>query len=173
VGRSELHAQGSGAVTEDRTLTHLDAAGRARMVDVTAKAWTRRIAVARARVECGVDVSAAVTPEVLSQARVAGVGAAKRAWDLIPLCHPIRLVDVDVTIVPAGNHVDIEATTEVVAPTGVEMEALTACSLAGLVLVGALRRHDPAAALTRVALWRKEGGRSGVWVRPDRGGPRR
>ncbi|HET8929255.1 MAG TPA: cyclic pyranopterin monophosphate synthase MoaC [Acidimicrobiales bacterium] len=154
-------------MTEHKTLTHLDSEGRARMVDVTAKEWTRRIAVARARVVTLVDPARALTPEVLAQAHVAGVGAAKRAWDLIPLCHPIRLVDVDVTIEPTDTHIDIEATTEVFAPTGVEMEALTAAGVAGLVLVGALRRHDLDAMLTQVALWRKEGGRSGIWVRGD------
>ncbi len=154
-------------MTENRTLTHLDDAGRARMVDVTAKEWTRRIAVARGRVVTRVDVADALSGDVVVQARVAGADAAKRAWDLIPLCHPIRLVDVDVTIDAVGNEVAIEATTEVFAPTGVEMEALTACSVAGLVLVGALRHRDPDAMLTGVGLWRKEGGRSGTWVRPD------
>ncbi len=154
-------------MTENRTLTHLDAAGRARMVDVTAKEWTRRIAVARGRVVTHVDVAATLSGDVVTQARVAGADAAKRAWDLIPLCHPIRLVDVDLTIEPIGSEVAVEATTEVFAPTGVEMEALTACSIAGLVLVGALRHHDPDAMLTGVGLWRKEGGRSGTWIRPD------
>lgn len=154
-------------MTEEKTLTHLDTEGRARMVDVTAKQWTRRIAVARACVVTVADPASVLTPEVLAQAEVAGVSAAKRAWDLIPLCHPIRLVDVDVTIEPTDTHVDIEATTEVFAPTGVEMEALTAVSMAGLVIVGALRRHDPGSMLTQVALWRKEGGRSGIWVRGD------
>jgi len=154
-------------VSDEPTLTHIDAAGRARMVDVTAKEWTRRVAVARGRVVTALDAVGALSADTIVQARVAGADAAKRAWDLIPLCHPIRLVDVDVVIEPAGSEVAIEATTEVFAPTGVEMEALTACSIAGLVLVGALRRRDPDALLTGVALWRKEGGRSGTWIRPE------
>ncbi len=164
-------------LTDEPRFTHLDAAGRARMVDVTAKAWTRRIAMARGRVVTELDPVAVLAGQVatgdrfvgdlVTQARVAGVDAAKRAWDLIPLCHPIQLVDVDVTIEAAGADIAIEATTEVVAPTGVEMEALTAVSIAGLVLVGALRHADPDAALTQVTLWRKEGGRSGIWTRPE------
>lgn len=152
-------------MSDEPTLTHLDAAGRARMVDVTEKPWTRRIAVARGRVVTRIEVAPHLGDDVITRARVAGCDAAKRAWDLIPLCHPIRLVDVDVTIEPEGRDVAIEATTEVFAPTGVEMEALTACSVAGLVLIQELRHHDPDAGLTQVGLWRKEGGRSGVWVR--------
>lgn len=153
----------------DPELTHLDAHGRAQMVDVTAKAWTRRIAHARGRVVSRLDVAAALAegPQVLEGARIAGIGAAKIAWDLIPLCHPIRLVGIEVRLACAGNAVEIEAVTEVVAPTGVEMEALTACSVAGLAVVAALRADDPSVTLTDVALWRKEGGRSGVWTRSE------
>lgn len=156
-------------MADEPTLTHLDEAGRARMVDVTAKAWTRRIAVARGRVVGSTDLANALSaqPDVVDQARVAGIGAAKRAWDLIPLCHPIRLVDVEVRIEVDGSAIDITATTEVFAPTGVEMEALTAVGVAGLVLVGALRGDDPTVTVTDIALWRKEGGRSGVWVRGE------
>lgn len=154
-------------VADEPTLTHLDDAGRARMVDVTQKPWTYRLAEARGRVVCDVDTAAVLadTPGVFAQAQVAGTDAAKRAWDLIPLCHPIRLVGVTVTTRCVGTTVEIEATTEVYAPTGVEMEALAACCFAGLMFVQALRRHDPDVALTDVALWRKEGGRSGIWLR--------
>lgn len=156
-------------MADEKKLTHLDADGRARMVDVTAKPWTRRIAVARGRVVATSGAMAAVTDldAVFDRARVAGIGAAKIAWDLIPLCHPIRLVGVTVDLVADDDAVEIEASTEVFAPTGVEMEALTACSVAGLVVVQELRRHDPAVRLTGVALWRKEGGRSGTWTRDD------
>lgn len=148
-------------------LTHLDPAGNARMVDVTAKPWTRRVAVARSVVRSGVNTTQVFEerPEDLVQARITGIAAAKRAWDLIPLCHPIRLVDVRVEMTCVGTSVEIEARTEVEAPTGVEMEALTACGFAGLVVLMALRRHDPSASLSDIALWRKEGGRSGVWTR--------
>lgn len=148
-------------------LTHIDAAGNARMVDVTAKPWTRRLAVARGRVCTGIDTTDVLgaRPDVVDAARVAGVGAAKQAWDLIPLCHPIRLVDVQLAIDCVGRDVELECATEVIAPTGVEMEALTGVTVAGLVLVQELRRHDPEARVDAVALWRKEGGRSAVWVR--------
>ncbi len=157
-------------MAEEPTLTHLDAQGSAHMVDVTAKPWTRRVAVARGRVtsSCAVAaVLAAAGTDVVAAARVAGVSAAKVAWDLIPLCHPIRLLGTEVAIDVSDHVVAIEAVTEVVAPTGVEMEALTACCVAGLVLVQALAPVDPAASLTGVELVRKEGGRSGTWVRGD------
>lgn len=148
-------------------LTHLDGEGNARMVDVTAKPWTRRVAVARGRVRTAIDTTAALSgePGAAEAARVAGIEAAKKAWDLIPLCHPIRLVDVHLAVDCVGTDVELECATEVIAPTGVEMEALTGCTVAGLVLVQALGRHDPGVCLTDVALWRKEGGRSGVWTR--------
>ncbi len=157
-------------MADEPYLTHLDDAGRARMVDVTAKPWTRRVAVARGRVAAGVDTATvlAAEPGAVEAARVAGVHAAKIAWDLIPLCHPIRLVNVELVIDCVGTDVHLECVTEVVAPTGVEMEALAGCTFAGLSLVQVLRSHDPEVTLTDVTLWRKEGGRSGVWVRePD------
>lgn len=137
------------------------------MVDVTAKPWTRRLAVARARVTSRVDTTTALgnQPGAVEQARVAGVNAAKLAWDLIPLCHPIRVVKVHLAIDCVDTEVHLECATEVVAPTGVEMESLTGCTFAGLTILQALRRHDPEATLTAVTLWRKEGGRSGLWVR--------
>ncbi|MBS1848539.1 MAG: cyclic pyranopterin monophosphate synthase MoaC [Actinobacteria bacterium] len=157
-------------MTDERRLTHLDAAGRARMVDVTAKPWTARVAVARGRVVGDFDAAAVLRErDLVVRARVAGANAAKIAWDLIPLCHPIHLIDVDVDVSApsSGGVIDVEATTKVVAPTGVEMEALTACSITGLVLVQELRHLDPAARLVDVALWRKVGGKSGVWVRAE------
>lgn len=151
-------------------LTHIDKHGQARMVDVTGKAATVRRAIARAKVHTTADVAAALAaapgdPDPLVIARVAALGAAKRAWDLIPLCHPIRLTDISVTIVPGDGVIEIEAMTEVVERTGVEMEALTACAFAGLALVNALREVDPLVSIDDVELWSKEGGRSGLWTR--------
>ena len=147
-------------------LPHLDANGRARMVDVTGKAPTLRRAIARATVHTTADVAEALAarpgdPDPIVGARVAALGAAKLAWDLIPLCHPIHLTDVAVEIVLGAGVVEIEAVTEVVERTGVEMEALTACAVAGLAIVGALRDVDPWASVDALALWSKEGGRSG------------
>ncbi len=154
-------------------LTHLDERGHARMVDVTAKPWTRRVAVARGRVATTAnltDVFAATAAglDPLCAAREAGVSAAKRAWDLIPLCHPIQLIDVDVVLALDENDIRIEATTVVVAPTGVEMEALSAVMFAGLSLVQFLKRVDPQACVTDVGLWSKTGGKSGDWERGRR-----
>lgn len=155
-------------MADEPYLTHLDAAGRARMVDVTAKPWTRRLAVARGRVATAVDTTEVLSAngDAVHAARAAGVHAAKVAWDLIPLCHPIRLVNVELVIDCVDRDVHLECVTEVVAPTGVEMEALAGCTIAGLALVQVLRRVDPGAQLTDVTLWRKEGGRTGVWVNP-------
>ncbi len=150
--------------------THLDAHGRARMVDVTGKVATERRAIARAKVHTTADVALALTarpgePDPIGTAAVAAAGAAKRAWDLIPLCHVIHLSNVTVHIVPGDGCVEIEAIAEVRERTGVEIEALTACAFAGLSIIEVLREQDPWASLDDLALWRKEGGRSGTWVR--------
>jgi cyclic pyranopterin phosphate synthase len=140
------------------------------MVDVTGKATTVRRAVARAKVHTTADVVEELSgrpgeADPIVGARMAAIGAAKRAWDLIPLCHPIHVSGVSVVIVPGDGVVEIEAVTEVVERTGVEMEALTACAVAGLAIVGALRDVDPWASIDDLALWSKEGGRSGRWTR--------
>jgi cyclic pyranopterin phosphate synthase len=159
--------------------SHLDGAGRARMVDVTGKAWTLRRAVARCRVKACDEALAALgtssgsTPagmgsswaEVVVAARMAGIQAAKRTAALIPLCHPLTLSDIDVRLAIADGGVDIESEAEVVGPTGVEMEALTSCAFAALSIMAALRRADPEASIEDLGLWHKSGGRSGTWVR--------
>jgi cyclic pyranopterin phosphate synthase len=142
------------------------------MIDITGKEPTVRRAVARGTVRTVADVFEVLATrpgdlDPVQTARVAGVQAAKLTSALIPLCHPIRLTDVRVDVVPCKGRVDISAVTEVVDRTGVEMEALTACTVAGLTIVCALSRADPAAYLDAVALWLKEGGRSGRWERPD------
>lgn len=151
--------------------THLDAEGRARMVDVGDKEATRRRAVARARVDMAVDTAQALVGgtvpkgDVLAVARVAGIQAAKRTSELIPLCHPLMLSSVSVDLTVGEAWVDIEAVAETVERTGVEMEALTACSVAALTVYDMCKAMDRSMCVTEVALWEKSGGRSGPWAR--------
>jgi len=151
--------------------THLDAEGRARMVDVGDKEATRRRAVARARVDMAVDTALALVGgtvpkgDVLAVARVAGIQAAKRTSELIPLCHPLMLSSVSVDLTVGEAWVDIEAVAETVERTGVEMEALMACSVAALTVYDMCKAMDRSMSVTEVALWEKSGGRSGPWTR--------
>jgi cyclic pyranopterin phosphate synthase len=152
-------------------LTHLDEAGRARMVDVGAKDVTERMAVARGRVTLRPEtlrlIAAGHMPkgDVLAVAQIAGVMAAKRTSDLIPLCHPLLLNQVVVTCTPnaAERCIDIEATVRVSGKTGVEMEALTAVTIAGLTLYDMAKAVDREMRLSDVRLVYKSGGRSGTW----------
>jgi len=156
-----------------RRLTHLDRRGRARMVDVSAKPVTRREAVARGEVGMRpatlARIAAGSLPkgDVLAVARLAGIMAAKRTADLIPLCHPLSLAHVDVDLTPdaAGSRVLIEARVAVEARTGVEMEALTAVAVAGLTLYDMCKAVDREMTVGAVRLVRKSGGRSGTFVR--------
>lgn len=153
--------------------THLDAAGHARMVDVTAKQPTVRAATARGQVACSLEVVELLRSgslpkgDVLAVARVAGIQAAKRTPELLPLAHTIgvhgAVVDLEVT----DNGVAIEATVRTADRTGVEMEALTAVSVAALAVIDMVKGTDRSAHVRDVRLVRKEGGRSGTWVRPD------
>ena len=151
------------------TFTHLDEAGSARMVDVGAKEPTRRRAVARARIEISPETAAAlvggVRPprgDVLAVARVAGIQAAKRTSELVPLCHPLMLSSVSVDLEVEESHVAVEATVETVERTGVEMEALTACSVAALTVYDMCKAVDRGMRIEAVRLVRKSGGRSGL-----------
>ncbi|MGO8859455.1 MAG: cyclic pyranopterin monophosphate synthase MoaC [Acidimicrobiales bacterium] len=160
------------AVDRPGGLTHIDGHGRARMVDVTAKPLTRRVAVAKCSVVTGADASRAgegIDIDVIEAARVAGMLAAKQTASLIPLCHPIRIDGVRVDVVRHAHRFEVSAVTEIVERTGVEMEALTACAVAALTLVKALADLDPAASIEDLTLWHKSGGRSGDWERrgPD------
>jgi len=146
--------------------THLDASGRARMVDVTAKPLTHRVAVAKCSIVTSTDMAELLRDgEIVGAARIAGMQAATLTSSLIPLCHPIRIdrVTVDFGVVPRG--VEISAVTEVVERTGVEMEALSACAVAGLTLLAAVIGVDPGASIEQLTLWHKSGGRSGDWQR--------
>ncbi len=156
-----------------RRLSHLDRRGRARMVDVSAKAVTLREAVARGDVTMrpetvGLIATGALPKgDVLAVARLAGIMAAKRTADLVPLCHPLPLSHVDVELAPDPDHgrVAIEARVRVAARTGVEMEALTAVAVAGLTLYDMCKAVDREMTIGSIRLVRKQGGRSGTFVR--------
>lgn len=157
-------------------LTHIDPRGQARMVDVSTKPPTRRRAGAACRVQLttGLDraLADAVDPAaVLGEARIAGIQAAKLTSSLIPLCHPIALSSVTVDLTVDDRSVVVSATVETVERTGVEMEALTACCVAALTVVGACRTADPPPSIEDLTVWEKSGGRSGDWRRTV--GPRR
>ncbi|MCB9431817.1 MAG: cyclic pyranopterin monophosphate synthase MoaC [Ardenticatenaceae bacterium] len=153
-------------------LTHLDASGQARMVDVGAKADTERVAVARGSVYMAPETLQLIMAgnmkkgDVLGVAQLAGIMAAKRTSDLIPLCHPLLLTKIDVTCTPnpAAGRVDIEATVRLRGKTGVEMEALTAVTVAGLTIYDMAKAVDRQMRLSDVRVVRKEGGKSGDWL---------
>ncbi len=153
--------------------THLDPDGRARMVDVGDKAVTRRRAVARARVAMQAVTAEALAAgtvakgDVLAVARVAGIQAAKRTSELIPLCHPLMLSSVHVDLVLGPSWLDIEATAETVDRTGVEMEALTACAVAALTVYDMCKASDRSMQVESLGLLEKSGGQSGDWRRGD------
>ncbi len=155
-------------------LTHVDQHGAARMVDVTDKQPSARRAVASGRVVTTAAVADLLITDglpkgdALAVARIAGLMAAKRTSELIPLCHPIAIsgVTVELTVLPSGV-VEITATVKTADRTGVEMEALTAVAVAGLALHDMIKAVDPAATLTDVRVDRKEGGKTGEWSRPE------
>jgi cyclic pyranopterin phosphate synthase len=153
-------------------LTHVDAAGHARMVDVSGKDVTARSACATGRVLLSAQAVAALRAgkvpkgDALAVARIAGITGAKRTPDLIPLCHPIGLHGVTVDLAVTDEGVDITATTRTADRTGVEMEALTSVSVAGLALIDMVKAIDPAAVITDVRVEWKEGGKTGRWTRP-------
>ena len=151
--------------------THLDAQGRARMVDVTPKDPTHRRAVARGRVYMCPDTALAVAQgaigkgDVLAVARVAGIQAAKKTPDLVPLCHPLLVGSVLVDFSIEDDYVEIEAEVETLDRTGVEMEALTACSVAALTVYDMCKSRDKAMTISEICLWEKTGGKSGTYRR--------
>ena len=155
----------------DRGLTHLDPLGRARMVDVTPKEPTHRRAIARGRVYMTTDTTSLVARgainkgDVLSVARVAGIQAAKRASDLIPLCHPVLMGSMLVNFRIEDSFIEVEAQVETVDRTGVEMEALTAVTVACLTIYDMCKSVDRAMVIGEIALWEKTGGRSGTFRR--------
>lgn len=156
----------------DPELTHFDRDGRAHMVDVGAKPETHRVARAGGRIRMQPETLARIRAgttakgDVLGIARIAGIQAAKRTGDLIPLCHPLPLDGVDVALSPVEDGVRIEASVRCTGRTGVEMEALTAVSVAALTVVDMLKAIDRGMCIHGVRLLSKSGGRSGTWSAP-------
>lgn len=159
-------------MTDSAHLTHVDAAGAARMVDVSAKSVSVRRAVAAGRLRTTAEVvdllrrDGLPKGDALAVARVAGIMGAKRTPDLIPLCHPIALHGVTVDFELTADTVEITASAKTADRTGVEMEALTAVAAAGLALVDMVKAVDPAASIEGVRVLSKEGGKTGDWTRP-------
>ena len=160
---------------DEAGLTHLDAGGQARMVDVGGKEATRRRAVASGTVTMSSEALAAIRDgqvpkgDVMASARLAGIQAAKRTAELIPLCHPLRLthVEVAITVDEAGRRVRIESQVEAVERTGVEMEALVAVSVAALTIYDMAKSLDRAMVIGDITLDEKSGGRSGTYRREE------
>ena len=156
-------------------LTHLDDQGAARMVDIGDKAVTERIAVAAAVVSMQAHTMALLEQgahekgDVLAVARIAGIQAAKKCAELVPLCHPLMLtsVEVDFELEPAANCVNIKARCKVSGKTGVEMEALTAASVAALTIYDMCKAVDRGMEIHGIMVLHKEGGKSGTWRREE------
>ena len=156
-------------------LTHLDQKGRARMVDVTEKDVTSRVAVARGTVFMRPETLALIREkrvekgDVFSVARVAGIMAAKKTPELIPMCHPLNITSVEISLNPAENpaRVEIEAVVRVTGKTGVEMEAMTAVSLCGLTIYDMCKAVDREMSIGEVRLVKKSGGKSGTFIRKE------
>jgi cyclic pyranopterin phosphate synthase len=156
----------------EKEFTHLDDQGRVRMVDVGGKVPTERIAVARGTVTMAPDTLAAILDEtvkkgnVLETARIAGIMAAKRTWDLIPMCHPINITHARVDFAPdrENSRIHIEAEVSLTEKTGVEMEALTAVSVAALTIYDMCKAYDKAMEISDIHLATKSGGKSGTYI---------
>lgn len=157
--------------SDRRRLSHVDAAGKIRMVDVSEKPSTLREAAAAGEIRMSPAAIRAIRDggvkkgDPLQTARVAGIMAAKRAADLIPLCHPLALTSVDVTLTPRRWGYAITATVRTAGPTGVEMEALTAVSVAALTIYDMLKAVDRTMEIGAIRLTAKSGGRSGTFTR--------
>jgi cyclic pyranopterin monophosphate synthase len=160
-----------GSVADSGPLSHIDDQGAAHMVDVTGKAATKRTAVAASSLRTSAHVVQLIAAgglpkgDALATARVAGILAAKRTSELIPLCHQLALTGVDVEFSVGETDVDITATVHSTDRTGVEMEALTAVSVAALTLYDMIKAVDPAARIDDIRVLRKDGGRHGTWER--------
>lgn len=151
--------------------SHLDERGAARMVDVSGKDITVRSATAVGRVDVSAEVVSLLRGDgvpkgdALAVARIAGIQAAKRTPDLVPLCHPIAIHGVEVDLAVADDHVDVRAVVRTADRTGVEMEALTCVVVAGLALIDMVKGVDPSASINGVEVVEKTGGASGTWRR--------
>ena len=155
------------------TLSHIDEQGRVRMVDVTGKDVTQRVALARGVVSMRAETLAAIAEgqipkgDVLTVARIAGIMAAKKTSELIPMCHPLNISGVELRLTPRQSppSVEIEATVRIAGKTGVEMEALTAVSVAGLTIYDMCKAVDREMTVGEIRLMHKSGGKSGTFVR--------
>ena len=171
-GRLKTHRIDCGSMP-NRGLTHVDPLGRARMVDVTPKEATHRRALARCKVRMLPETTAKIASnainkgDVLGAARIAGIQAAKRTPDLIPLCHPLLVGSVYVNFTFGDDFVEVETQVEAVDRTGVEMEAMTACAVAALTIYDMCKSADRSMVVEELCLWEKTGGRSGVWRRAN------
>ena len=160
-----------GAPPAEAGLSHLDADGRVRMVDVSGKPDTAREAVARGFVQLApatirlIRTGRIAKGDPLQIARLAGIMAAKKTAELIPLCHPLTLSHCDVVLTPRRRGYEIEARVRTTGPTGVEMEALTAVAAAGLTVYDMVKAVDRAVVIGDIRLMEKRGGRSGLWLR--------
>ena len=156
-------------------LTHFDAGGGAQMIDVGAKDDTRRVAIASGRVRMAPETAEVIREgratkgDVLGVARVAAIMAAKKTHEIIPMCHPLMLTRVNVSLEVTDDTVEIAAQVETTGKTGVEMEALTAVSAAGLTIYDMVKAIDRDMIIDAIQLESKEGGRSGVWKRAKQG----
>jgi cyclic pyranopterin phosphate synthase len=156
-------------------LSHLDAQGRAKMVDVSDKDITSRIAVARGTIHMRAETLALILAnkvekgDVFSVARVAGIMAAKKTSELIPMCHPLSITSVEIDLTPAENpaRVEIEASVRVSGQTGVEMEAMAAVAVAGLTIYDMCKAVDREMSIGEIRLVKKSGGKSGTFIRKE------
>jgi len=156
-------------------LSHLDDQGRAKMVDVSDKDITSRIAVARGTINMRAETLALILDDkiekgdVFSVVRVAGIMAAKKTSDLIPMCHPLNITSVEIDLTPAENpaRVEIEASVRVTGKTGVEMEAMTAVAVAGLTIYDMCKAVDREMSIGEIRLVKKSGGKSGTFLRKE------
>ncbi len=157
----------------ERLLSDVDPLGRALMMDVAPREATHRRALARCKVSMLPETTSKVANnaitkgDVLAAARVAGIQAAKRAADLIPLCHPLLVGSVAVSFTIGDDYVGVEAQVETFDRTGVEMEAMTACAVAALTVYDMCKSADRTMSIGELCLWEKTGGRSGSWRRLD------
>jgi cyclic pyranopterin phosphate synthase len=156
-------------------LSHLDADGKARMVDVSGKDVTKRIAAARGTIFMRAETLSLIMEkkvekgDVFSVARVAGIMAAKKTFELIPMCHPLNITSVEIELTPQQDppRVEIEAVVKVTGKTGVEMEAMTAVAVAGLTIYDMCKAVDREMTLSEVRLVKKSGGKSGAFIRTE------
>ena len=156
-------------------LSHLDEQGRAKMVDVSDKDTTSRIAVARGSIHMRAETLKLILHDkiekgdVFAVARVAGIMAAKKTSELIPMCHPLNITSVEIDLMPGDNpaRVDIEASVRVSGKTGVEMEAMTAVSVAGLTIYDMCKAVDREMSMGEIRLVKKSGGKSGTFIRKE------